>query len=489
MVTAYGASGFNATNQHDQESGDCVWSDVIEEPDHNANRDSDSATYPLRTTVTMPEGLDFRDGARYKVTVSAETLLGDGDGLRGSNATGSFRVSWEHQATYPGLAKITPQDTTDSSGNRTRKATIVLAKPNYNLLAFFGHSLSDTRYWISASAVSATGTTPSYCWYRIGEAFTSNLKLSVKKSAALVSGTTYVIKPNKKYTLVCQVREAVTMGTVKIKCVGGSASVWTGTVATTITGNGTFRVVATTKSSITSSSITSIGVALDATNGGFRGDLRLSLIEGTYTGGVRTVSTPEGRSTDLYDVYRVTPDGATPVAIGAKLNETITDNYAPYGGGNRAYRIVTRTKDGDLTYRDITYRFAGGDMRIDFDGTYVELPYDVSMSDTFSKDFESRAHFGQRTPSGYWNESVSRTSSLSTRLIKIRNRAIEARVRRLAQYDGPCFLRLPNGCAYEADVQVSGISEDEMGNAGISISLDATEVMPSGTYSVVTEDS
>lgn len=122
-------------------------------------------------------------------------------------------------------------------------------------------------------------------------------------------------------------------------------------------------------------------------------------------------------------------------------------------------------------------------MRIDFGNEYVELPYNVDVSDGFEKDFEARHHYGGGRPEGYWNEGVSRHSSLSTDLIRVADAEVARRVRMLAQHVGPCFVRLPNGCAFEADVQVTDLSEGHASSA-IAVALDVTEVSPSGAYEI-----
>ncbi|MBP3884909.1 MAG: hypothetical protein J6D54_08250, partial [Olsenella sp.] len=60
---------------------------------------------------------------------------------------------------------------------------------------------------------------------------------------------------------------------------------------------------------------------------------------------------------------------------------------------------------------------------------------------------------------------------------------VARRVRMLAQHVGPCFVRLPNGCAFEADVQVTDLSEGHASSA-IAVALDVTEVSPSGAYEI-----
>lgn len=190
-----------------------------------------------------------------------------------------------------------------------------------------------------------------------------------------------------------------------------------------------------------------------------------------------------GGEGDTYDLYRVTPDGATRVASGLSAGDSVTDPYAPFGELGGSYRLCTVTEDGAMAWRDEGYALRGRDMRIDFGNEYVELPYNVDMSDSFEKDFEERHHYGGGRPEGYWNEGVSRTSSLSTDLIRVTDAEVARRVRMLAQHVGPCFVRLPNGCAYEANVDVNDLSEGHASSA-VAVALDVTEVSPSGAYEI-----
>lgn len=177
---------------------------------------------------------------------------------------------------------------------------------------------------------------------------------------------------------------------------------------------------------------------------------------------------------DVYDVYRLTPDGPYLIAEGVAPGESITDPYAPFGGTEKGYRIATRTVDGDVDWADYEYALPGKGMRVDFGDDYVELPFNVAWSDSYSKDFEARAHIGQRREQGYWDDTVSRRSNLSTDLIKVAEQGKAAMLRRLAQHAGPCFVRTSDGCAYAANVDV-GMSP-RFRDVALAVTLDATEI-------------
>lgn len=183
----------------------------------------------------------------------------------------------------------------------------------------------------------------------------------------------------------------------------------------------------------------------------------------------------EGISSDVYDVYRLTPDGPQLIADGVGTAETVTDPWAPYGKyAELSYRVACRTVNGCTEFADYPYALDGRELRIDFGDSYVELPYDLKVSDGYSKDFEARQHL-DGSVDGYWNRGVSRVAGLTTNAIRVVDEQNVRAVRRLARHTGPCFVRLPDGSAYQADVQVGGI-ERQANNSAVAITLNATEV-------------
>lgn len=177
--------------------------------------------------------------------------------------------------------------------------------------------------------------------------------------------------------------------------------------------------------------------------------------------------------TDLYDIYRVTGDGAKLIGEGFPLTYTATDEYAPYGDAlTQNYRIALRTVDGDVNFADIEYVAEGGHMRFDWATGYLELPYNINISDKYAKDVEFRNHMNGDTD-GYWNQNVTRTASLSSDVIQLNNQEDIIQARTLARYNGPVFVRTPDGSAYEADVEVSDMSTEGIITA---IAIDATEI-------------
>ena len=196
---------------------------------------------------------------------------------------------------------------------------------------------------------------------------------------------------------------------------------------------------------------------------------------------------PDGAlGTETYNVYRVTPDGAYPIAEGCGLTETVIDPYAPYGGEVGAYRVAVVTVDGDVDWLDYEYRLHGRDLRIDFGDSYVELPWNLSVTDGYEKDFEARRKL-DGTVDGYWNDGVARTGGFSTDLIRIMEWDKARMVRELASYAEPAFVRTPDGCAYQANVTVTSIGGARR-DAALAVQLDATEVTLTDEYRALLPD-
>lgn len=190
---------------------------------------------------------------------------------------------------------------------------------------------------------------------------------------------------------------------------------------------------------------------------------------------IQLVAPAGAAETDLYDVYRVTADGPYLIARDVALDGLVTDYYAPYGDGEHAYRVALRTADGDVEWTDYPYELACNVLRIDFNSQYIELPWNLTVGDAYTKDFEARAHLGSDTPQGYWNENITRQASFSTDVLRIQERSQIDTLHALARYAGSAFVRTPNGSAYQANIDVSGL--DETYNSGfVAVALDGQEI-------------
>lgn len=183
---------------------------------------------------------------------------------------------------------------------------------------------------------------------------------------------------------------------------------------------------------------------------------------------------PNSEETDVYDIYRMTGDGAQLIGESFPLTFVTTDEYAPFGENiTNAYRIAVRTEDGDVSFYDVEYVLEGEGIRLDWTEGFLQFPYSISINDSYEKDVEIRKHINGGI-NGYWNQGVERKGDLNTDAIKIIQKDDIDLTRKLARYNGPVFVRTREGTAFEADVQVKNLNTKNI--AVMSIALDATEI-------------
>lgn len=183
---------------------------------------------------------------------------------------------------------------------------------------------------------------------------------------------------------------------------------------------------------------------------------------------------PNADPDDVYDIYRMTGDGAYLIGQGFPQTFTTVDEYAPFGYDlTNHYRIAVRTTDGDVSFSDIEYVLESEGIRLDWAEGFLEYPYGIDIGDSYKKDVDVRKHL-DGSIGAYWNQGVERNGSLNTDAIKILQQEDIDLTRQLARYTGPVFVRTREGTAFEADVQVSNLNTKNI--AVMSIALDATEV-------------
>lgn len=192
------------------------------------------------------------------------------------------------------------------------------------------------------------------------------------------------------------------------------------------------------------------------------------------------VSAPtDAISTDVADVYRVTPHGADLIASGVTFSSVVTDRFAPYVStreqAQTAYRVACRTMDGDVAWTDVAYGLVGGFLRLDWgEGKSVELPFNLRASESASKPFEAKTMLdGSRV--GSWGEGVERRGSFETDLVRFASPEQRRLIYEVAAYPGPVFVRTASGLAFDADVQIEDV-EESFDSGAIGVSLSFTQV-------------
>jgi hypothetical protein len=177
-----------------------------------------------------------------------------------------------------------------------------------------------------------------------------------------------------------------------------------------------------------------------------------------------------------WDLYRGTDDERNfLIAQNLTASSVVTDNYAPYKSkGSNRYIIQVRNGQEQFDYRDYDYTLTSGVLRFDWDGKFVELPYNIEIEDETDKQFEQQIYL-DGTQKGAWGASVIRQASLSTDTIYITDEDTQRKVRDLARYQGAVFVRTPLGQAYTANVEVNKISKSYDSKV-MAVSFDCTEI-------------
>ena len=201
---------------------------------------------------------------------------------------------------------------------------------------------------------------------------------------------------------------------------------------------------------------------------------------------------PEG---DVCDIYRLSVDKPELVYENAEFGKEYVDPY-PTIGDYGGYRFVYKTYNGDYTTSDghiAWYNTTEGENEIidtftsiiNYGGDRISLPYNLSLSSRWAKDFQQTSYLGGHIQ-GDWNPAVSRTGTITS--VGIVNpdlgsdedtEVIES-IRRLAVWTGICHVRTPDGSSYAANVNVSEDREQKMINKLANYSLEITRVDTEG---------
>lgn len=187
---------------------------------------------------------------------------------------------------------------------------------------------------------------------------------------------------------------------------------------------------------------------------------------------------------DVCDVYRISNGKAYLIADGMAFGDSLTDELAPFSadGTGLAYRVSTRTINGDTDYSDVPYELASKNLVVNFGDDSVSLPWGIAKVDKWAKPFTQTQRWDGSIP-GHWDGGAIRSASISGYVIKLTDPEAAAKVAALGEYIGPCFVRTPDGSAFPADVEV-----DSIGGSALSpvhpVSISATEVQMTDEFRV-----
>lgn len=203
---------------------------------------------------------------------------------------------------------------------------------------------------------------------------------------------------------------------------------------------------------------------------------------------------------DTCDIYRLSVDKPELIFKDALFGTKYVDPY-PSLGSMGGHLIVYKTTNGSYITDGSTgsefawtyYREEDGDILdvfatvIDFGDGQLVLPYDLSLSNRWSKDFSMTKYLGGSIE-GDWNPAVERTGSIKTRVAVEYDSDLIILLRRLANYAGICHVRTPDGSSFAANVNVSEDREERKINMIASFTLDITKVDSDGFDCMTYED-
>lgn len=165
-------------------------------------------------------------------------------------------------------------------------------------------------------------------------------------------------------------------------------------------------------------------------------------------------------SGDYCQIYRLSADKPELIVDLGEYGEEYIDPYPASSGG---YRVVNVTANGDYiagdypAWIDYAHTQTVDDMIIDFNGQQLLLPYNLTLSTSWEKDFE-RTKYLNGSVQGDWNRAVTVDGDVSTVTIETDDARID-QLRALAAFPGVCHVRTPDGASYTADVQVKQSGE------------------------------
>ena len=197
---------------------------------------------------------------------------------------------------------------------------------------------------------------------------------------------------------------------------------------------------------------------------------------------------------DVIDIYRLSADPPELIYSGAIMTNPPTKYVDPYPtfGEFGGHRIVYRTVNGDyiteeneIAFTDYTadenseYKQDLFGVVIDFNGEQLILPYNVSLSNSWKKDYTMTKYLGGSIQ-GDWNPAVERSTSANLVIpVEYEPENIEGS-RRLAVFPGICHVRTPDGSSFAANIDVKDDREEKWTTRLSKISLDISRCDPEG---------
>ena len=214
---------------------------------------------------------------------------------------------------------------------------------------------------------------------------------------------------------------------------------------------------------------------------------------------ITPIAPNEYQQGDVCDIYRLSADTPELIIKNAEFGTTYVDPYPVFGefGG---IRVVYKTFNGDYVTEDNliawtdfeadenpAYKHDFFGMVIDFDGEQLVLPYNVSLNNSWSKDFTKTKYLGGSIQ-GDWNPTIEKEISANTVIPILVEPDKMVTLRQLAVYPGICHVRTPDGSSYTANVEVKDDREEKWVPRLSKVSLTISKVDAEGFDGVTYEE-
>lgn len=166
---------------------------------------------------------------------------------------------------------------------------------------------------------------------------------------------------------------------------------------------------------------------------------------------------------DVVDIYRMTSDRPQKIAEDVEMDDDPVEYVDPFPtlGDNGGYRFVYKTVNGDDTldaddnfaWLDVPAVCHSAEAIIDFNGERIPLPYNLKVSNSWGKDFQETRYLGGHI-AGDWTAGVSRSGSIDSVTVPVKDPAVFRSIRRLAEYTDLCHVRTIDGSVMTCNVDV-----------------------------------
>ena len=146
--------------------------------------------------------------------------------------------------------------------------------------------------------------------------------------------------------------------------------------------------------------------------------------------------------------------------------------YGDYKTDQNVLAMTEYSKSGNDQDVDQYDKFL---VSIQFDDNLVEFPGNISLNNSWAKDFQTTRYLGGSIQ-GDWNPGVIRTGTINGTIPIEHEASTMYGLRLLADHAGICHVRTPEGSNFYGDIQVRDDREEKWVNRISKISLNYTKV-------------